>query len=424
MDIGPLLITDWSHKNAFSLFYLELEGNPPVPDSYLMQGKGIYCSPSNVCTGSRHVVEFQYGKTYKLSIVNSGTSSQYTFWIDGHTFQVVGTDFVPINPYVTDTLNIAIGTWYSAHCLSFLKLCIGQRYDIIVTANATFEHGTNFWMHARSCSNETIASTLGIIRYDPASTADPYTPPGNRVGYGCLDPAVGDLVPVVPMQVGVAVNDLSPAEYLNVSMRYYPNITQESPLKRWVIKGSSMYVNWSEPSLKLLTDYDATEASFPQDLVPIFLDYPEMSWVYFLIEGNFTPTASNIFPEPVAHPIHLHGHDFVILDQSSIPFDAATFNPNLNNPPRRDTAMLPKGGYLVIGFQMNNPGTWLMHCHIAWHASSGMAVQFIESPRVLHNMVEASGIVPEMNNQCDTWTHKYNTVNIPAQAVQGDESGI
>lgn len=75
-----------------------------------MQGKGIYCSPSNVCTGSRHVVEFQYGKTYKLSIVNSGTSSQYTFWIDGHTFQVVGTDFVPINPYVTDTLNIAIGT--------------------------------------------------------------------------------------------------------------------------------------------------------------------------------------------------------------------------------------------------------------------------------------------------------------------------
>ena len=78
----------------------------------------------------------------------------------------------------------------------------------------------------------------------------------------------------------------------------------------------------------------------------------------------------------------------------------------------------------MIGFQMNNPGTWLMHCHIAWHASSGMAVQFIESPRVLHNMVEASGIVPEMNNQCDTWTHKYNTVNIPAQAVQGDESGI
>jgi FtsP/CotA-like multicopper oxidase with cupredoxin domain len=26
--------------------------------------------------------------------------------------------------------------------------------------------------------------------------------------------------------------------------------------------------------------------------------------------------------------------------------------------------MLPPGGWLVIAFQTNNPGAWLMHCHI------------------------------------------------------------
>jgi FtsP/CotA-like multicopper oxidase with cupredoxin domain len=27
-------------------------------------------------------------------------------------------------------------------------------------------------------------------------------------------------------------------------------------------------------------------------------------------------------------------------------------------------AMLPGGGWLVIGFITDNPGAWLMHCHI------------------------------------------------------------
>lgn len=46
------------------------------------------------------------------------------------------------------------------------------------------------------------------------------------------------------------------------------------------------------------------------------------------------------------------------------------------NPPRRDVAMLPApagppgggppatGGWLVISFLTDNPGAWLMHCHI------------------------------------------------------------
>lgn len=38
-------------------------------------------------------------------------------------------------------------------------------------------------------------------------------------------------------------------------------------------------------------------------------------------------------------------------------------------------------GYSVIGFETDNPGAWLMHCHIVWHVEGGMALQFIERPK-------------------------------------------
>jgi len=44
-------------------------------------------------------------------MVNGGTGSMFTFWIEGHTFTVIGMDFVPIEPYtpVYNVINIAIG---------------------------------------------------------------------------------------------------------------------------------------------------------------------------------------------------------------------------------------------------------------------------------------------------------------------------
>jgi FtsP/CotA-like multicopper oxidase with cupredoxin domain len=65
----------------------------------------------------------------------------------------------------------------------------------------------------------------------------------------------------------------------------------------------------------------------------------------------------------IPHPIHLHGHDFYVLGAGSGNFSNVT-ELQFTNPPRRDVAMLPGGGWLVIGFITDNPGAWLMHCHI------------------------------------------------------------
>jgi hypothetical protein len=67
----------------------------------------------------------------------------------------------------------------------------------------------------------------------------------------------------------------------------------------------------------------------------------------------------------------MHGHDFAILQQSSTQYKVGGLNLKLDNPPRRDVALLPMNGFLVIAFKADNPGSWLMHCHIVWHASGG-----------------------------------------------------
>ena len=112
-----------------------------------------------------------------------------------------------------------------------------------------------------------------------------------------------------------------------------------------------------------------------------------------------------------SHPIHLHGHSFyvvhighgnttdgfltdnareVVCDQSdflcqspswegeSQPIflqqysdDGMTFR---RNTIRKDTVIVPAGGYVVIAFRANNPGYWFLHCHIESHQLEGMAV--------------------------------------------------
>jgi FtsP/CotA-like multicopper oxidase with cupredoxin domain len=417
-QIDPILISDWYHEDAFSLYDNELAGHVNIPDSYLMNGKGVYlCNhlTDPRCTGEqpRHEIFFKKGRTYKLSIVNTAVATQFTFWIDGHNFTVVQTDFVPILPYETDTVNIGIG----------------QRYDIIVKANASFDLGTNFWINARDCNNPALPSQLGIIRYDKSSHVLPFTPPPDlrRIAYGCKDEDGKDLVPVVPRQVGNNVNSMTPADYLAVGLQGFPDASNfSSPFHKWIIANSSFLIDWDEPTLRRIAiEGDVSLSSIPPSYAPITLNFTTGEWVYFLIIGNDTlPPNTPRQIIPVAHPIHLHGHDFVILASSNTTLDPKNLpKPNLDNPTRRDVAMLPKGGYLWIAFIVDNPGTWLMHCHIAWHASSGLALQYVEQPDRIPELVKQAGITPEFERRCDSWEKYYDSVNIPDNNTQED-SGI
>ena len=70
--------------------------------------------------------------------------------------------------------------------------------------------------------------------------------------------------------------------------------------------------------------------------------------------------------------------DFNILPQDSGTYDSDSDTLNLSDPPRWDVAVLPSASYLVNAFYTNNPGAWLLHCHVGWHTSEGFALRIVE----------------------------------------------
>jgi hypothetical protein len=231
-------------------------------------------------------------------------------------------------------------------------------------------------------------------------------------------------VPIVPRQVGQHVNGLSPADYLKIGLQSWPNISDPySRIHKWALSNRTQYIDWRDPSVKRLVA-DAENPGFDSRSQPIYLDYDTSDWVYFVIENNYTMDSVDYLksiPRSV-HPIHLHGHDFVILAQGDGKFDSSIV-PNLNNPARRDVVNCPIGGYVWIAFQINNPGAWLMHCHIAWHASAGLSLQFIEQRHKIKGIMEDANALDEMDERCHDWIEHYSTHNIPNKALQ-DDSGI
>ena len=62
------------------------------------------------------------------------------------------------------------------------------------------------------------------------------------------------------------------------------------------------------------------------------------------------------------HPFHLHGHTFDIVRA------AGQDDYNYDNPPRRDVVSIgDDGDNVTIRWTADNPGPWILHCHIDWH---------------------------------------------------------
>jgi FtsP/CotA-like multicopper oxidase with cupredoxin domain len=68
------------------------------------------------------------------------------------------------------------------------------------------------------------------------------------------------------------------------------------------------------------------------------------------------------------HAMHVHGHHFRVIDRSESTID--------EGQPWRDTFMIGPGQVTKIAFVADNPGKWLLHCHMLEHAAAGMNTWF------------------------------------------------
>ena len=131
--------------------------------------------------------------------------------------------------------------------------------------------------------------------------------------------------------------------------------------------------------------------------------------VFSAVSPNYDVSKPPIFDK--SHPIHLHGHQFHVVDIQYGEYDEegrlirandsitcggsnVCTNPGWaegkdysngqtgkisNKAPRKDTIILPAGGYVVVYFISNNPGFWFLHCHIEIHQIQGMAMIISEA---------------------------------------------
>jgi FtsP/CotA-like multicopper oxidase with cupredoxin domain len=63
------------------------------------------------------------------------------------------------------------------------------------------------------------------------------------------------------------------------------------------------------------------------------------------------------------HPIHLHGHSFRVLSRNGKPTRYREW---------QDTVLMAPREKVEIAFVADNPGDWMIHCHILEHQAAGM----------------------------------------------------
>ena len=250
-DLGMLFLTDWGHSSVFELWDQARSGATPVLETGLVNGTNTFdCSASDdakcIGGGTKFETVFESGKKYRIRVINTAVDAHFQFSIDGHNLTVISSDLVPIVPYQTESVLITIG----------------QRYDVIVEANAPVG---DYWLRSGYlCSaNGNPTNITGIVRYNSSSNADPTTTAVTAI-IACGDEPLASLVPYLAMNVGNFSDNAILEEALT---------STSGSVFNWTLNSSTLFLNWSDPTTLKIYNH---ENIWPTDynVVPINVKLP------------------------------------------------------------------------------------------------------------------------------------------------------
>ncbi|KAH0465256.1 hypothetical protein IEQ34_005359 [Dendrobium chrysotoxum] len=384
---ATILLGEWWKADVVGLQNAALAsgGAFNISDAFTINGRpGDLYRCSNKHT---HKVEVEQGKTYLLRIINAALNSQFFFKIANHRLTVVGADAAYTTPFSTDVITIAPG----------------QTIDALLHANAP---PANYYMAAIAYAsappsispfdNTTTVATLTYKQSPPSSSSSP------------------PLMPSLP-----AFNDTPTAHH------FYSNLTALHPnsvplqidqhmfiafglgltpcsANQPLCQGRALSASMNNISFSFPTTVSMLEAHFRRIRGVYTKDFPNRPLVAYDFSnpsvnnvGSFQLTDKgtkvkrlkyNSTVEIVLqntavlaaenHPLHLHGYNFYVVAQGfgNYKKKEAVKKYNLVNPQERNTIAVPVGGWAVIRFRADNPGIWIMHCHLDGHLSLGLAM--------------------------------------------------
>jgi FtsP/CotA-like multicopper oxidase with cupredoxin domain len=419
IDVGPVMLSDWYHIPYFSIVSnvvgTDFSLVPPTSDSLLINGRGNFdCSQpsydnssdwlgsnlkSNIswtCVDDASLASFRFqsNKVHRLRLINHGANGVQKFTIDNHNLTVIALDLVPVQPYTTDVVTLGVGA----------------RADILVTALNT--PTASIWMRTyapgtQECGGSSQGNTSAAIYYENADTSVlPTSQPFVVMDNTCAEDSLALKVPAYAVQPSANhwKQDLSLTLEVNETNQF-----------EFRINGEAWHADYSTP---LLPQIAAGNFSFePHWQVYNFFDNTS---IIFNITNNM----------PLYHPFHLHGHNFYVLDVGTGPtsepgsvaarqagprfangatWDGSVVNPG--NPMRRDTVLIPPYGYAAIQFELDNPGVWPLHCHVAWHLSGGQGLNVIYKADQIPALPDGF-----IDGTCDAW-NAYTTNDGPVDQI-------
>ncbi|KAK3940215.1 multicopper oxidase-domain-containing protein [Diplogelasinospora grovesii] len=365
-----LMIGDWFHSSAqdnlkwFTGY--EHFGNEPVPDSLLINGKGRYdCSlavPARPvdCTAVPDLIldtaDPEKAERTRWRIINTGS-------IAGFNLSSVGVTIAPIQ--VDGGIEVTRGP--ATQGVGVLHP--GERLDVI--------------------SSPATGPQRLVVSLDPENFK--YTNPAlNPSQSFAISPSVSGLEELLPPAVK------APLDLATLT----PKDDQITPLLPVADQTILLYVK-----TQILAKFSNQPKAFinhtswePQS--PPLISLPREKWDKNQLVPSIATTTSQENKKPVwvdivinnlddgSHPFHLHGHQFWVLSSyrspgreawgSCNPFDGSRLSEssrlNLVSPLKKDTVSVPRRGYVVIRVRADNPGIWMLHCHMLVHLGSGMAM--------------------------------------------------
>ncbi|ONI35886.1 hypothetical protein PRUPE_1G559300 [Prunus persica] len=387
----PIILGEWWKKNVMEIpRNANITGGEPIlSDAYTINGKPGHLYPCSKSGIFEMTVE--HGKTYLLRIISAVMDEELFFGIANHKMILVGRD----------------GSYTKQVVTSYIMIAPGQSMDVLLQAN---QPPSFYFMAARAYSSAIGAGfdktmTTAILKYQASYHEPPefphykfpHLPPYDRTQASTdftkriRSLATKDHPTNVPLHVNTHLFFTISVNLLNCSNKpctgpfgkrfaaSVNNISFVAPsidiLRAYYYKIPGVFEN--DFPKKPPMEFNYTGEDLPENLLTpsygtkvVVLEYNAS--VELVLQGTNVLASDN-------HPVHLHGYNFYVVG-----WGFGNFNPkkdplnyNLVDPPEENTVGVHKNGWVAIRFRADNPGVWLMHCHIERHQTWGMTVVFL-----------------------------------------------
>lgn len=267
------------------------------------------------------------GERVRLRLINSALARIMALRFDGHRPVIIAIDGQPCDPHEPDGDRVVLGPAMRVDLLLDMQGEPGRRYRVV----------DNFY--------DDLAYTLVQMAYDekPSARSTPLGAVASLAPNPVLQP---DLAAAEHHQL-VLQGGMMSGMMMGGGMKDGGGMMGDSGMMDGMMgmMGGMGDAAWSINGTSMTGDGHA-------DMQPLLKLQRGRS--YILTLRNETAWW---------HPMHLHGHSFLVASRNGTP-----------NPRREwsDTVLVPPKETVDIAFVADNPGNWMLHCHVMDHQMSGL----------------------------------------------------